>query len=136
MELRKQIITPLLKICPAFKPGWIQLDLEWGDEYEGVPTYIALGEFAHVIVTKFEASEISDFPQIFALVEELILHEEQSVREAMTVGLLEGIQNICSSKEIDLKKFKPFLGEVSNEQWEQIILFWDGKIPYIKDNVS
>jgi hypothetical protein len=50
-----------------------------------------------------------EFAAVFKVVESLHLEGEHYVREAVTIGLLEGIQNLCSHIPLDSEVFGPWL---------------------------
>ncbi len=60
------------------------------------------------------------------------------VREAATIGLLEGIQNIAShtENEVDAKDFLQYLKPETAKWWHQLNDFWEGKIPYVGASIN
>jgi len=60
------------------------------------------------------------------------LEGDDYVREAATIGALEGIQNIAGNSGVDPERFLPFLRKTSKKQWKKLNQFWGGKMRTIK----
>ena len=109
-----------------FNNNWEEFFEEWKNDKNGIPYYICLGDFAHYLINKIENSETDDFPKIFDVIEKLHIEGDSYVREAITVGLLESIQNIAGNKA---NLFIQFLLPETNRWWNKLNQFWDeGKL--------
>lgn len=132
MIRRQDMMELLVKACPSFAPQWDEgsqgdfLDLEGN-----LLGYVALGGFAHHLVRLAIAGRIEEFPAVFEVVERLHLEGDDYVREAATIGLLEGIQNIASNRSLDQALFEPFLLPESRKWWDRLNDFWAGKTPHV-----
>ncbi len=71
---------------------------------------------------------VGELPAVFAVIERLHLEGTPYVREAATIGLLEGIQNNASHCGLDLAKLTSYLRPESAYWWQQLNDFWEGKI--------
>ena len=119
----------LLEACPSFYRDWE----DWvRDQYSGDNGleqlhYCDLGHFASHLVELLERGETSEFKEVFRVVENLHLNGDGYVREAATIGLLEGIQNVISHGDHTSSEFEPFLGPETKMWWDKLNEFWEGK---------
>lgn len=120
----------LLEACPSFTEKWAEHRAYWEDEHL---LYIDLGEFAHHLIELYKNSETAEFSTVFEVTEKLHLEGDDYVREAATIGLLEGIQNIASNADygVNPDEFIQYLKPESAKWWQQLNGFWEGTIPYV-----
>jgi hypothetical protein len=90
---RSEMFEPLLEVYPAFAPDLQQISDDYADE-DQLPSYIALGELAHHLIERIERGETTGIAEVFSVVERWHVEGDDYVREAASVGLLEGLQNI------------------------------------------
>jgi hypothetical protein len=64
---------------------------------------------------------------IFGIIEKLYVEGDEYVKEAATIGLLEGIQNITGNRRLDPEVFVQYLKPESAKWWKKLNDFWDGK---------
>lgn len=69
-------------------------------------------------------------------IERLHVEGDKIVQEAATIGLLEGIQNVWGNSKLDPEQFATYLLPESRKWWEQLKLFWAGKIPYVGATIA
>ena len=119
----------LLTACPSFAPRWVEHRAEWGEDEPLL--YIDLGVFADHLVALLQRGETGEFPAVFDAVERLHADGNAYVREAATIGLLEGIQNVALNKGLDPDAFEPFLQMHSAHWWRRLNDFWSGKTPHV-----
>ena len=120
------MIPLLVEASPGFSSRWREFQAEWKDDKEGLPYYVCLGDFARYLGEKLKEGDIGDFPAIFRVVERLHVESDSYVREAATVGLLEGIQNIHGESAV---KFVPYLEPETKRWWDKLNDFWEtGKL--------
>ncbi|MGH9941193.1 MAG: DUF7674 family protein [Pyrinomonadaceae bacterium] len=93
--------------------------------------YVDLGEFAHHLVELHKANRTDEFPAMFEIIERLHLEGDAYVKEAATIGMLEGIQNVAGNSGVDPEEFFRFLKPESAKWWGQLNDFWEGKIPFV-----
>src|SRR5579863_6287654 len=89
---REQMFEPLLQADPTFGPVWDAFLCEWKDEDEQ-PFYLALADLARHLIGRLERGETAVFDAVFDVVERWHLQGDSYVKEAASVGLLEGLQN-------------------------------------------
>ena len=120
---RNEISSLLLKSCPSFEPALSKAQQEYG---ENLSIYVEFGAFAHHIVDLYKRNQTGEFATAFAMIE--LLHQEgdESTREAATVGILEGIQNVSGNSSLDPEFFRPFLLPESLRCWNHLNQFWSG----------
>ena len=132
MAIGKEIMfEQALVVCPSFRPIYQEFLTDWEDDEEternGLPYYLALGDLAHHLVELLKAKNTQTFPEVFELVELWHIDGDDYVKEAASIGLLEGIQNIAlSDKHIVPSDFIQWLGPVSRKWWNKLNQFWDG----------
>ena len=120
---------PLLLIaCPSFSRSWEEYLLEAYQGEEEQLLYIDLYEFACHLVELHKAHRIEEFPAAFRAIEDLHLEGNHFVKEAATIGLLEGIQNAAGHRGVDPEEFLQYLHVESLRWWRQLNDFWSGKI--------
>jgi hypothetical protein len=135
------MFEPLLAVDPTFMPRWQAFLAEWRDERE-LPLYLALGELADHLIERLERSDVSDFADVFAVVEAWHLEGDSYVREAATVGLLESIQNQLGGQDrryrsangVRAADFERWLFPESKRWWEKLYRFWDGDIRALQED--
>jgi hypothetical protein len=126
MQITKEQVMPLLlEACPSFTERWEEHRAFYDDEDL---LYIDLGEFAHHLVKLHKTNQTGEFPAVFDVIERLHLDGDDYVREAATIGMLEGIQNVAGNLDVDPEVFAPYLKPESAKWWRQLNDFWDGKI--------
>jgi len=67
------------------------------------------------------------FPAVARVIERLHVEGDGYVREAATIGLLEGIQNAWSNNTVDPESFVPHLLPESLRRWRSLNDFWSGE---------
>jgi hypothetical protein len=129
------MLPRLVLACPSFAEKWEEHKREYFDEEDYLP-YIALSEFDNHIVQLFATGSIHEFPAIFAEIEQLHLLGEPYVKEAATIGCLEGLQNIMGNRGMDPDVLRPYLGAESTKWWDQLNQFWNGEIKYVGETIA
>jgi hypothetical protein len=128
MIMKEQVMPLFLKACPSFTEKWKEHRAIYEDEDL---LYVDLGEFAHHLVELYKANQTDEFPAVFEIIERLHLEGNAYVKEAATIGMLEGIQNVAGNSGVDPEEFFPYLKPESAKWWRQLNDFWNGKIPYV-----
>ena len=121
----------LLVACPSFRVPW-RVHAE-SPTYEAGLLYIDFDEFARHLVRLLKAGEISEFKSVFDVVEALHTGGDDNVREAATIGLLEGIQNVAGNNNLDPESFSPYLGPETAKWWARLNEFWDGDFNALRE---
>ena len=134
MIAKDQMITVLVDACPTFESSWHELVKEWEDEPVELPIYLVLGDFARHVISMLEHGDTISFPKIFQAIELLHVEGEAYVKQAATIGILEGLQN---AKDPDL--FRLYLGTESTKWWDKLNRFWNGDVtegrPVVQDEL-
>lgn len=128
MITKEQVMPLLLDACPSFTDKWREHQAYWEDENL---LYVGLGEFARHIIELHKSNQIGEFSAIFEVIEKLHLEGDDYVKNALTIGLLEGIQNNAEHSELSPKEFVQYLQPESAKWWQQLNCFWGGKTPYV-----
>ncbi|MFN2455590.1 MAG: hypothetical protein ABR577_15375 [Pyrinomonadaceae bacterium] len=128
MITKEQVMPLFLEACPSFTEKW----KEHRAFYEGEDLlYVDLGEFAHHLVELHKENRTDEFPAVFEVIERLHLEGDAYVKEAATIGMLEGIQNVAGNSGVNPEEFYRYLKPESAIWWRQLNDFWEGKIPYV-----
>jgi hypothetical protein len=128
--IAKDEVMPLLvAACPSFREPWKRY-LACPSYQEGL-LYVDLSEFAHHLVELMETGSTQEFPAVFEVVERLHIDGDSFVKQAATVGLLEGIQNIASHTDIDPESFVSHLKHESANRWKELNDLWDSMARYV-----
>jgi len=133
--LKQQIVPMLLQACPSFVDTWNSLRDEYGPELDDL-VYVSLGAFARHLIALLEQQRTEEFPKVFQTVEELHVHGDHLVREAATIGLLEGIQNSLSQAGFEQLIVEPFLLPESAKWWRRLNKFWAGEIRFVGEDIA
>jgi hypothetical protein len=134
MITRQQMLPILVDACPSFAQKWEDHKVDYYDEVDFLP-YIALGEFAAHMIDLQVDSYTTEFENIFEVIERLYTEGEHYVKEAATVGLLEGIQNIAANRGLDPDIFFKYLKPVSAKWWKSLNKFWHREIEYAGQDI-
>ncbi|WP_197484622.1 hypothetical protein [Phormidesmis priestleyi] len=130
MIAKDQIMPLLLEACPSFTQKWA----EYRAFYECKDLlYVELDTFVDHIVELLKTNRTDEFPAVFEIIERLHLEGDDYVREATTIGALEGIQNVARNSGTDTEEFIQYLRPESLKWWRQLNEFWTGKIPFVSD---
>ena len=124
------MLPRLVAACPSFTQKWEEHKREYFDEEDYLP-YVALGEFADHLLGLYLSGQTDELPASFAEIERLHLEGKAYVKEAATIGCLEGLQNIMGNRGLDAEVLVPFLGPESTKCWNQLNKFWSGEIRYV-----
>ena len=103
---------------------------EWQPDADD-PVYAQLGSYARYILDTIAAGRVDELAPAFTAIEQLHTDGDHWTREAATIGILEGIQNIASHRSFDLLPVTSRLGPVSLEWWNKLEDFWAGRRPTV-----
>ena len=135
MIRRSEMLPRLVMACPSFADKWEEHKQEYSEEEDCLP-YIALAEFNDHIIHLYSNGLTEELPAVFAEVEQLHLFGEAYVKEAATIGCLEGLQNMMGNRGMDPEVLRPFLGSESAKWWDQLNKFWNGEIKYVGETIA
>lgn len=133
MIARDEVMPVLLEACPSYGARWssYRADSDFQDDL----LYIHLGDFACHVVDLLGRGELTEISAISAAVERLHTDGDPYVREAATIGLLEGIQNVGGNRDVVVDAFRNALGPEAQRWWASLDAFWDGKIPSVGSDI-
>jgi hypothetical protein len=72
-----------------------------------------------------KAHRNEEFPAVFDTIERMHLEGDDYVKEAATIGMLEGIQNVAGNSGIEPEQFVKYLKPESAQRWRQLNDFWN-----------
>ncbi len=135
MITKDDMFAPLLAVYPSFQPAWQSFVAESEEHPEEEPLYyIALGLLAQHLVERLLAQDSSDFDAVFKIVESWHCAGDAYVREAATIGLLEGLQNHAGHRSMDPDLFVPWLLPESKKWWDKLNTFWGGDARALRED--
>ncbi|MCB1784389.1 MAG: hypothetical protein KDI13_10400 [Alphaproteobacteria bacterium] len=120
---KDQIIPLLLDACPSFKVVYE------GSDYQDSPYTIA-GEFSDHLLMLYKQGNVIEFSRVAELIERLIVYGDSYTKEYAIVGILESVQNVWGQNSVDTRDFESILLPESQEYWQRLNDFWEGKIPF------
>ena len=115
----------LMEACPSYRPPAEDQDL----------LYVALGNFVRHLLQLQRQSRTLEFPEVARAIERLHVEGDHYVREAATIGLLEGIQNVWTNEGTDPELFVCHLLPVSDKWWQSLNDFWNGKSKFVGEGL-
>ena len=127
--VKYEVMPLLLKACPSFLEPWKGYLAD--PSYEAGLLYVDLGKFAHHLVELMRTRATAELPAVFDVIERIHTDGDSYVKEAATIGLLEGIQNVAGNTGINPEIFARHLEPESAKWWTELNRFWDGKAPYV-----
>ena len=131
MITKQQVVPMLLEACPSFRTVWEEDLHENGEEI----LYVALGDFSGHLLELFQAGETKALHGVAQVIEKLHVEGDSYVREAVTIGLLEGIQNVWGNNGIDPELFLPFLLPESARWWKSLNKLWRGGCKHVGEDL-
>jgi hypothetical protein len=126
---RGDLISVLLQEVPQLREEWARYLSDSGADIDG--TYVQLAWFANAMVESAKAGRKEALAGIAVAIERLHVEGDAFVREAATIGLLEGIQNYAGDSDGLLPILVDSLGPESRRWWNSLNAFWDKKIPFV-----
>ena len=105
-----QVMPYLVKACPSFREP-LKIFLR---KKNTRLIHITLGEFAYHLLKLYKQGNTSEFPAVADTIEYLYIHGTQYVKNALTGGFLEVIQNVWHYNNVNPHEFTKYLKPVSN----------------------
>ena len=118
---KDQVMTLLMEACPSYRLP--------ADDQELL--YVTLGDFARHLSQLSQQGCTQGFPEVARVIERLHVEGDGYVREAATIGLLEGVQNVWANNGVDPELFFPYLHPVSAKWWRSLNDFWNGRSKFV-----
>jgi hypothetical protein len=126
MITRDQIVQTLTDTFPRFTPESADVDLP----------YVVLGDFARFLLGIHESGDEKQLARAAEVIERLHIEGDSYVKEAATIGLLEGIQNTWGHSGADPEAFARRLLPESRRWWDSLNKFWQKEIPYVRADLK
>jgi hypothetical protein len=129
---KEDIEGALIEACPGFETEVHRIREEGGSDL----VYVTLGDFARYLLSAHKKNRTDDLRHAGAVIERMHTEGDHYVREAATIGALEGIKNVWSNNGIDPNLFAGFLGSESRRWWISLNRFWNGEIPFVGADIK
>jgi hypothetical protein len=126
MSRTSDVMPRLLSVFPEFGSSWE--DYKKSNLYGQGEPYNDVGRLAQDLMTRMNAGSTVGFDQLFSVVEELLKDEATDVRELVTVGFLEDLQNGSLNSSIPLTTWEGWLGPRTREAWKTVGSLWSGEL--------
>lgn len=130
--INQEEMLPMLVACPSFKDKWREHKAEYADEENFLP-FLALAELARHLIGLENLNQTKEFEAVFETVEQIHLQGSPSVKEAITIGFLEALQNNLSD---EANKFVKYLKPESLIWWNELNKFWNGETKFVGQTVD
>ena len=128
MITKSQVMPLLVQACPSYADRFRRYLADNYDDGEERLLYCELGDFAHYLCDLLERGTDSEFIAVFEVIESLHLDGDDFVKEAATIGMLEGLQNVSGWRDsIGPESFEKYLGVESHKWWDELNGFWQCK---------
>jgi hypothetical protein len=119
------MMEPVLDASPKFRPQWDVFVSEWDDNphhksKQGLPLYLVISTLAKYLAERLEERDTTTFEDIFATVENWLVHGDQYVRDAAWAGLLEDLQNPVHFRFKTPDDFLPWFGPETLRAWKRL----------------
>jgi len=134
MIRREDIVDVLLSASPGYRVRWDQF--RGSTDFDANLIYVHLGDFADFVVDLLERHELEGMHAIAVGLERLHVEGDEFVKEAATIGLLEGIQNIASNRRVATTGLEEALGVETRRWWNSLRAFWSGRSPYVGADIT
>jgi hypothetical protein len=131
---RDEVIALLLEACPSYRTRWEEYRAD--PDFDAELLYVHLGDFADHVVSLLAQGDGSELSSVARELEHLHVDGDGSVKEAATIGLLEGIQNIAGHRGVSTKGLEDALGVETRRWWHSLNAFWSGKVPYVGADIA
>jgi hypothetical protein len=128
-----EVMALLLAACPSYVARWRAYRAE--PAFDAAELRLHLGDFADHVVDRLEGGEGDELPALCRVVEWLHVDGDDDVKEAATIGLLEGIQNVAGHRGVPTAGLEAALGPETRRWWRSLDEFWSGKVPHVGADV-
>jgi predicted phosphodiesterase len=129
MIRREQVMSLLLEACPSYRARWE--GYRSASEFDSELLFVHLGDFADHVVDLLQKGEVAELPTLSRKLEKLHAEGDDTVKEAATIGLLEGIQNVAGNRGVPTADLEAALGLETRRWWSSLDAFWSGRIPHV-----
>lgn len=114
----------LLKALPGAAEEWSEhLNDTAGDDL----SYLGTAVFARQIIELSRVQEVRSFPAVFSTIERLLIEGTDDVKDLVTIGLIESLQNISSWTSHNHSVFEKWLEPHTLTAWREVEAMWAGR---------
>lgn len=122
----EDVMPRLVAEFPGFRLRWEKHLEFWKSAAAG--DYNDIAEFVRFIVEDlYPSSDTQDIQRAFDLMEHWLVNGNQSLRNLISIGFLESVQNVASWQAFGKDAFLHFLGPQCRQAWNEIERVWAGK---------
>jgi len=134
MISREQVMDLLLEACPSYRVRWEEY--RSAPEFDGELLFVHVGDFADHVVDLLQRGEPAELAALARELERLHVEGDDAVKEAATIGLVEGIQNAAGHRSVTTRSLEEALGPETRRWWRSVDAFWSGKIPHVGADID
>lgn len=124
MITREEVMNLFIEACPSFKENWEAYISSEEDRNSSTVLYSDLTCFANYLVCQKDNEMMIETKIVFDIIEQILQQGDTFVKEAITVGLLEDIQNILISQSMGLNVFNMYMHKETKKSWRDLTDFW------------
>lgn len=125
MKNRDAVMAEFVRIYPSFNASWEVNKSTERDPHSETVLYSDLTFFAQFMVNQIELDSKLEIHLVFETIERLLLQGDSFVSEAISVGLLEDIQNELLNRSVDLHVYDRYMQSETKRIWQELIKFWN-----------
>jgi len=123
-----QAIDQLVSSSHGINSCWTKfINEEYSNEYaENRNDLVDMITLVDYIVGNLKVHKTDDFKNFFSAVEQVLENGDDTSRELIIVGILEGLQNNCGLENIDYHTiFDGWLKPKTKKTWDGLIYLWE-----------
>jgi hypothetical protein len=113
-------VSYLANVRPQVARAVAELRDDWAPDTP--PSIVTMSTIGRTVASIADAERESDLEQVFSLIERLLVHGDESVKNAIATGLLESLLAAASAKRVDFRRVAPHLGKESRrycQEWDR-----------------
>lgn len=120
-----EVMPWLLAAFPESANAWQRY--QQSDRYVPGEPYNDVSWMARQLIERMEASKTGGFHRLFLAIEALLENGSDDVRELLTTGFLEDLQNSSLNASIPLEAWERWLSPLTHAAWRAVAGLWSGE---------
>jgi hypothetical protein len=124
MIISNEVIPLFLGACPSFQIPWTEYFQQNRENSGDCNLYSDIAVLAQYIINLALSDKTEELQHTFDVIERVLENGDEYVQEAITLGLLEEIQNLAQENGLLLNQFETYLKSESKRRWDLLITFW------------
>lgn len=124
-----EVMNLLVGACPSFARAWAEARAD--ADFDSSLLHVHLGELAAHLIERLRRDDASECVALFAAVERLFVEGDEDVREAATLGLLDGLQSAAGTAGVSPARFVDLFQPATRRRWDELERFWAGQLSYV-----